>query len=40
MRAIIFLAIVGVAFGNLCKGVNNINAAFAAARVGSVAIFG
>ena len=42
MRAIIFLAIVGVAFGNLCKGVNkrDISAAFAAARVGSAAIFG
>ncbi|XP_063694169.1 uncharacterized protein LOC134825902 [Bolinopsis microptera] len=42
MRAIIFLAIVGVAFGNLCQGVdkNDINAAFATARVGSLAIFG
>jgi len=42
MRAVIFLAIVGVAFGNLCKGVSktDINRAFATARVGAAAILG
>ena len=42
MRAIIFLAIVGVAFGDLCKGVKkrDIKEKLALARVGSAAIFG
>jgi len=43
MRAVIFLAIVGVAFGlNICKGVNkdDIESAYATARIGAAAIFG
>lgn len=43
MRAVIFLAIVGVAFGlNICKGVNknDISSAYATARLGAAAIFG
>ena len=42
MRAVIFLAIVGVAFGNLCKGVSkaDFNAVKAAARTGAATILG
>jgi len=42
MRAIIFLAIVGVVFGNQCKGVDkgDIKAAHSAARLGALVIFG
>lgn len=42
MRAIIFLAIVGVVFGNQCKGVDKsaISAAHATARFGATIIFG
>jgi hypothetical protein len=43
MRAVIFLAIVGVVFGlNICKGVNkdDIRSAYATARTGATAILG
>jgi len=42
MRAVVFLAIVGVALGNLCKGIKqkDINAVFLKARLGATAILG
>jgi len=42
MRAVVFLAIVAVAFGNLCKGIKkkDINAVYRQARVGATAVLG
>merc|ERR1719219_2246822 len=42
MRAFIFLAIVGVAYGNLCRGVlrTDVDRAFATARVAATTILG
>ena len=42
MRAVIFLTIVGVALGNICKGVSrdDISDAWSAARTAAAAILG
>ena len=42
MRAVVFLAIVGVALGNLCKGISqeDIEDVFSRARLGATAILG